>query len=136
MVTRIPPPPNILQEAPKDFKDVARIVQAQNRYIFDLYKIIGPGQAFASATIEQNLPDDFDPGQPLDPNNTTLAEVAAVVNQNQANIIIIAALAAANDARLDALAAIAPLALTVTDPPTQSEVQNIADKVDAIIAAV
>lgn len=37
--------------------------------------------------------------------------------------------------RLEAIAVLEPLALTVSNPPTQAQVQAISDKVDAIIAA-
>lgn len=37
--------------------------------------------------------------------------------------------------RLEAIAVLEPLALTISNPPTQAQVQAISDKVDAIIAA-
>lgn len=37
--------------------------------------------------------------------------------------------------RLNAIASLEPLALTISDPPTQAEVQAVHDKVNAIIAA-
>ena len=55
MVTTIPPPPNILQAVPEDLSQVAQVVQAQNRYIFELYKLLGPGGVFASAAVEASI---------------------------------------------------------------------------------
>lgn len=37
--------------------------------------------------------------------------------------------------RLDAIASLPPLAMTVSNPPTQAQVQAIADRLDAILVA-
>lgn len=37
--------------------------------------------------------------------------------------------------RLDRIAELSPLNLTISNPPTQAEVQAVADKLDAVIAA-
>lgn len=37
--------------------------------------------------------------------------------------------------RLEAIAELTPLSLTISNPPTQAQVQAIADRVDAIVAA-
>lgn len=37
--------------------------------------------------------------------------------------------------RIEAIASLQPLGLTISNPPTQAQVQAISDKVDAIIAA-
>ncbi len=86
---------------------------------------------------------EFNPSDPLDPNNTSISEVALAVNENQDNIAINNALAQdakdladANKVRLDTLAALTLLNQTITNPPTQAEVQAISDKVDEIIGAV
>ena len=38
--------------------------------------------------------------------------------------------------RFDIVSLISPLSLTVSDPPTQAEMQAIADKLDEVIAAL
>lgn len=68
-------------------------------------------------------PDDL-----IDPDNTTLAEVA-----EQANQALIRAAAA--EARLDAIAAIVKLELTASPTYVQDELQSTADKVDQVIDA-
>jgi hypothetical protein len=37
--------------------------------------------------------------------------------------------------RMEDIASLAPLAMTVSDPPTRAQVQAIADRLDAIVAA-
>lgn len=124
----LPHPPRIQTENRTPEALQGNLISLTN-YITRIYKKLELEGRFATTSSTAGLPADFEEGETVDPTEATITTAQTTANSALT-------LAAALDAKLDAIKDLGVLTQAITNPPTQAEVENIQDKVNAIISAV